>query len=691
MSRPQHLSPRLVLTTLVTSLVVAGATASPSAYALAGTFENAAAITVVGAKSIGPSSPYPSTVNVAAMSGTVTSVSLTLTGLRQTFPDDMDMLLVGPTGANLVVWSDVGGNADLTGQSVTLADGSPPLPDTALITAGTYAPTNVTAGDAFAAPAPAPSAATTFAAAFDGTDPTGGWQLYVVDDASDDAGTIGGWSVTVSTTGSPATTFGTNTPTIVPGGGGSAPYPESINVAGVTGLVSGVSVTLNHITHPAGADLDVMVVGPSGESIVLMSDIAGAMNDVTLTFEDSGPPMAGSGTSGTFHPTNANNNDWFPYPAPVSGPSTGFAPIFGGTDPNGTWKLFVLDDTVANDGTVAGGWSLTVETKLPQTIDPGVSPPAPAVGDSYVVMANGGGSSSPVVIGVNASTTNAACTVDMGTIVHFDHAGSCVLDFSQEGDAEHFAAPTVQVTTAVAKAAQPLFFLSEPPTPGRINTTYVVAYDAGQSGNPAVLSVDPMSTPGACTVDLEVVTFTGEGTCSLFLDQAGNADYLDAVRVAQSITVTLSSPSITAALTSTRPASAAGWYRTPVTVTFTCDDGGVALVAPCPDPVVLSTSGKGLAVTRTVTTTDGATDSVTAVVNLDRVKPTVKIKGIVQGRTYSTVPKVRCVGKDTLSGLASCKAKVRKKGSKLIFSATAVDKAGNRRTVKGTAILKPGS
>jgi len=42
--------------------------------------------------------PYPNTVNVAGV-GVISDISVTLTGLSHTWPSDLDILLVSPTGA----------------------------------------------------------------------------------------------------------------------------------------------------------------------------------------------------------------------------------------------------------------------------------------------------------------------------------------------------------------------------------------------------------------------------------------------------------------------------------------------------------------------------------------------------------------------------------------------------------------
>ena len=36
--------------------------------------------------------------------------------------------------------------------------------------------------------------------------------------------------------------------------------------------------------------------------------------------------------------------------------------MFNGTNPNGTWSLFVYDDTFSDEGRLAGGWSIEITT-----------------------------------------------------------------------------------------------------------------------------------------------------------------------------------------------------------------------------------------------------------------------------------------------------------------------------------------
>ncbi|WP_159293787.1 S8 family serine peptidase [Microcystis aeruginosa] len=148
----------------------------------------------------GSSTPYPSTINVSGLTGNINSLKVTLTNLSHTWPDDIDVLLVGPTGTKALLMSDVGGSSDVSNVTLTFDPTATSfLPDEGLITSGSYKATDVETGDIFNAPAPGGPYGTDFSV-FNGINPNGTWSLYVVDDAGGDAGTIaGGWSLTIGT------------------------------------------------------------------------------------------------------------------------------------------------------------------------------------------------------------------------------------------------------------------------------------------------------------------------------------------------------------------------------------------------------------------------------------------------------------------------------------------------------------
>ena len=171
----------------------AGSVKSPET---AFTFSNLAAITI---PVIGNGSPYPSNIIVSGVTNPVARVMVTLNNITHTFPDDIDILLVGPGGDKTILMSDVGGNTSINNVTLTFDDtASSSLPDAGPIVSGPFRPTDINDGvDTFSAPAPVGPYVATLSA-FAGTLANGTWRLYVVDDAAGDSGSIaGGWSLTI--------------------------------------------------------------------------------------------------------------------------------------------------------------------------------------------------------------------------------------------------------------------------------------------------------------------------------------------------------------------------------------------------------------------------------------------------------------------------------------------------------------
>jgi subtilisin-like proprotein convertase family protein len=336
-------------------------------------FTNPAAITINDATTVGTANPYSSNITVSGMTGTITNITVGLSNINHTFPDDLDLLLVAPNGNNLVIFSDAGGSADVTNISIlfddaaaaTVTDGGP-------LMGGTFKPSQFVAGDIFPAPAPAASANTTLAAAFNGIDPNGAWNLYAVDDTGVDMGTIGnGWSLNITTTGTAQTAF-SNIGAIFLNERFTAatPYGSPITVSGLTGAITDINVTLTNINHLNPDDIDILLVGPSGKNLMIMSDAGGTPDavNVTITLDDSAAtalPDAGPLVAGTFRPANFGSGDTLAnILPPLSSSGTAafgtLASVFNGTQPNGAWNLYIVDDATASTGSIAGGWAVDI-------------------------------------------------------------------------------------------------------------------------------------------------------------------------------------------------------------------------------------------------------------------------------------------------------------------------------------------
>ncbi|MFZ0545814.1 MAG: M36 family metallopeptidase [Candidatus Promineifilaceae bacterium] len=215
-------------------------------------FCNGTPMTLPGTGTSGTASLYPSNIVVSGIDTSVTDVNLRLTDLSHTYPDDLDMLLVGPQGQNLIFMSDSGGSTDVVNIELVIDDSAgAPLPDATALSSGTYQAANYGSGDSFPAPAPGPSAATTMAT-FNSTDPNGTWSLYINDDAGGDSGSLGGWCLAIETVpgGPTATPTATATNTPVPTATATATAtstPDSTPVATPTATATsnptGVEVT----------------------------------------------------------------------------------------------------------------------------------------------------------------------------------------------------------------------------------------------------------------------------------------------------------------------------------------------------------------------------------------------------------------------------------------------------------------
>ena len=175
------------------------------------------------------------------------------------------------------------------------------------------------------------------------------------------------YNVTVTSVGPDATATFTNPALItINDAGPGSPYPSNIAVSGLpTSGVSVNNVVLTGINHTWGDDIDILLQSPTGQNVVLMSDVGGtvAVPNATYTFNDAGPALnpTTANPTGTYRPTNNGAADNWPAPGP--GAITQAAPalaLFGNTaDANGAWKLFVFDDVGGDQGTINGGWRIT--------------------------------------------------------------------------------------------------------------------------------------------------------------------------------------------------------------------------------------------------------------------------------------------------------------------------------------------
>jgi hypothetical protein len=178
-----------------------------------------------------------------------------------------------------------------------------------------------------------------------------------------------------------ATVFSNPAPITIVDNTTATPYPSNITATGVSGGLTSITATLTGLTHTFLADVDVLLVGPSGKTVVLMSDAGGAngVTGINLTFADSGATniscSAAPATNTTYKPTNCVETastcasvppDSWPAPAPA-GPYGATMAAMAPAPPDGTYKLYVVDDCAGDVGMISGGWSINVVGGGPPT------------------------------------------------------------------------------------------------------------------------------------------------------------------------------------------------------------------------------------------------------------------------------------------------------------------------------------
>jgi len=155
----------------------------------------------------------------------------------------------------------------------------------------------------------------------------------------------------------------------IPNLGQATPYPSEKNVSGFKrGRILDVNLKLKNYSHTFPDDVDIMLVAPKGQRATVMSDVGGStdVNNITLVLDDEAAsplPDGGPLVGGTFKPNNVGGGDAFPVPAPTPTDASALS-VFDGKNPNGPWRLLIVDDAGGDVGQFAGGWSIVIKAKV---------------------------------------------------------------------------------------------------------------------------------------------------------------------------------------------------------------------------------------------------------------------------------------------------------------------------------------
>ncbi len=188
------------------------------------------------------------------------------------------------------------------------------------------------------------------------------------------------------------------------------PYPSNINVSGLGGTISKVTLTITIGSALTPDHNDFLLVGPGGQKFLFMGDAGGNFDIInqTITVDDAAAtalPDNALITSGTYRPASYTGDpDVFPAPAPAA-PYNPAAPegagtlaMFNGISPNGTWKLFAVEDAGDAADTVINNWSLTftiAPTPTTTTVSSSINPSATGQSVTFTATVATGGFGTP--------------------------------------------------------------------------------------------------------------------------------------------------------------------------------------------------------------------------------------------------------------------------------------------------------
>lgn len=218
--------------------------------------------------------------------------------------------------------------------------------------------------------------------------------------------------------------------------GPATPYPSVINVSGMAGTIGTMSVDIRGLSHTFPDDIDMLLVAPGGQTLIIQSDVGGGTDAVNISYKlrdgAAGVPVDGGPlVSGQYRPSDVTSGDPFGAPAPAgpygdpapAGAAT-FASAFGGTNPNGTWSLYIVDDLSGDSGTVADGWCLNFGDASPLRISEFRLRGPNGSNDEFIELANVSGDDTVVGaadgsagFALAASDGVARCVISNGTLI----------------------------------------------------------------------------------------------------------------------------------------------------------------------------------------------------------------------------------------------------------------------------------
>ena len=238
------------------------------------------------------------------------------------------------------------------------------LVDDGPCSSGAFLPSNFSPADNWPLPGPG-SLTNTNLNAFNGRDPNGEWKLFALNDVN----AVG--ANTISTWGMEITSATANM--VVPATGATSgianQYPFTKPFDTPDGqVIADLNLQISDFHHQHPADVDMLLQGPTGETVMAMSDACGGTDINTnydWTFDDEAGLQFGDGSfdncqQNSIRPSDFATPEDMPAPAPAR-PYGATLSAFDGLQ-GGTFRLFINDDGGGDTGYI-GDWDVAMTTR----------------------------------------------------------------------------------------------------------------------------------------------------------------------------------------------------------------------------------------------------------------------------------------------------------------------------------------
>jgi hypothetical protein len=267
---------------------------------------------------------------------------------------------------------------------------------------GAFLPSNFSPADNW--PSPGPGALTnTDLNNFNGRNPNGEWKLYALHDVNSTSGSISTWGLEITTAQASIVV-----PTTGSTSGVANTYPVTKTVDTPDGqVIDDLNLQINGFNHQHPLDVDMLLQGPTGEAVVVMSDACGTADISTnfnWTFDDEAPAQfAENGSNCTATASRpvdfGSPEENLPAPAPTR-PYGSALSVFDGLT-GGEFKLYINDDGAGDTGYINGS-DLVATTR-----------PAAATGFASTTVATSEGQTARLTVNRSGPANLGPATLDV--------------------------------------------------------------------------------------------------------------------------------------------------------------------------------------------------------------------------------------------------------------------------------------